>query len=83
MRFYNFPGEFECAINGTRTQPSFQTRLEVGYDGKYTRCLSNSGCPKIEFKRPKQFEKLAETIRKILDSKDQIRNAAETDIIFL
>lgn len=83
MEFHNFPKEFEQAKYGTFVHPSTRISLEIGYNGKHTKCVNDSGYPTIEQERPKKFGELESTIRKILTSKSQVSMLAETDIISL
>ena len=83
MRFLNFPGEFEHAKYGKFIHPSFITTIEIGYDGTKKKCSVDSGSPKIELDRPRQFRELADAMMKILLAKDQVRNLNESDMVFL
>ena len=83
MKFLNFPDHFECAENSMSTEPSFTTQIGVGYQGRYNKCYTTGDCLKTEIDRPKQLEKLENAIRKILNSKSQVKNLPETDMVGL
>ncbi|SEI51727.1 hypothetical protein SAMN05216327_102168 [Dyadobacter sp. SG02] len=81
MKFLNFPDHFECAENSFSLEPSFPSRIGVGYSGRYNKCYTTGDCLKTEIDRPKQLEKLKNMIVKILNSKSKVRNLPKTDLV--
>lgn len=84
QNFNNFPENFECSQHSTFTMPSFNTTIEVTVDGNLKRSTNTSSCDlKVQQKMSDSFEKIVLEIRRILDSKKEIKNMKPCDIIFM
>lgn len=84
QNFNDFPEKFECSQYGSFTMPSFSTTLEVTVDGKLKKSINTSYCDsKVQQKMSDNFEKIVLEIRRILDSKKEIKNMRPCDIVFM
>ncbi|GLU53725.1 hypothetical protein [Dyadobacter frigoris] len=84
FEFFTFPKEFECEKFGMFQEPNSTTVISVTYNKKFKRSRNTSLC---EFKTQRtnsgNFDRLARKIWQILDSKNEVKKMAKTDIVLL
>ncbi len=84
LDFKNFPEKFECSKNGSFTLPSFDTTIEISINGKVKKTTNTSFCDtKVQQNMADDFEKIAIEIHRILNSKKEIKNMRQCDMIFM
>lgn len=84
LDFKNFPEKFECSKNGSFTSPSFDTTIEISINGKLKKTTNTSYCDtKVQQKMSDNFEKITTEINRILDSKKEVKNMRQCDMIFM
>ena len=82
--FLDFPKEFGCTPTSDRRLPAFGTTIKLGYDFRYNEVSNSDFCSeKVDQKRSDQFEDLVARILQILNSKEQIKNLKDSDLIFM
>jgi hypothetical protein len=84
LDFKNFPEKFECSKNSSFIMPSFDTTIETSINGRLKKTTNTSYCDtKVQQEMSDNFEKIALEINRILDSKKEIKDMRQCDMIFL